>query len=519
MSQRRIILNNDFYNIFQIDPPVDDQDIYDAVDKIAGTQVDTLTLDIPGVAENSALDPDLQQLYEHPEGDTCIANLRALAESGKDPFGMVLDRAHEKGLAFFGSIRLNDTHYKDQPFNPFVSQFYYDNLENRLDPQAVGTRLDTEYDYRKTVVREHYAGLIRSVVEKYDVDGFELNFTRNCKFFPGPHAEECAPLLTQFVRDVRAILDAAGEKRGKRLELCALVPYSLYRCRREGLDVPAWARLGLIDILGVLTPFLANFDHDIRDVAQKVGDIPVYAGCDRNMAYGCDGTGRVVPMQTYRAMAMNYMRQGAVGSYLFNVMSWTQNFAKANAAVKRHGGQGNTKDAPIDYDRELMQQVGSLESLRYLDKLYVVSHGEAAEEAPPRLPVTVPAGGEVTLRLDVGDDIAAVQERVRRIALQTVSSNCDELNNYTVYLNGVDLSRQYAYAAFAENPDDVLLYPEPGRLGALPEPAYVRRHQVRPIDVPLGANYITLKSYAEAFTITHVELAIYFDQPAAGRDA
>ena len=47
MKKRRVILNNDFYNIFQVLPPVEDQDIYDAVDKIAGTQVDTLTMDVP----------------------------------------------------------------------------------------------------------------------------------------------------------------------------------------------------------------------------------------------------------------------------------------------------------------------------------------------------------------------------------------------------------------------------------------------------------------------------------------
>ena len=117
MKKRRIIINNDFYNIFQIEPPVEDQDVHDAVDKIAGTQADTLTLDIPaGFGRGEMLDPDLAALYHHPEGDKCVANLRAFMQAGRDPFLMVLERAREKGLEFFASIRLNDTQYKDQPF-------------------------------------------------------------------------------------------------------------------------------------------------------------------------------------------------------------------------------------------------------------------------------------------------------------------------------------------------------------------------------------------------------------------
>ena len=62
MKTRRIILNNDFHNIFQVEPPVEDQDILDAVDKIAGTQVDTLTVDVPTVLTGNVLDADLRAL-------------------------------------------------------------------------------------------------------------------------------------------------------------------------------------------------------------------------------------------------------------------------------------------------------------------------------------------------------------------------------------------------------------------------------------------------------------------------
>src|SRR5687768_14844148 len=233
MKQRRIIVNNDFYNIFQVEPPVTDQDVYDAVDKMAGTQVDTLFLLVPnGLTQHGkeAISPDLISLYEHPETDPCIRNMGEYYRQAKDPFQMVLERARQHGMEFFASIRMNDTHYLDQIFNPWVPQFYYDNLHNRVG--VGGSRGGAEFDYRKSVIRDYMLDLIKQAVLQYDVDGIELDCTRNCMFFPrgdvnsGP-ASECAPVFTEFMRQVRRILEEAGQQRGRKIELCVTIPGSL----------------------------------------------------------------------------------------------------------------------------------------------------------------------------------------------------------------------------------------------------------------------------------------------------
>ena len=133
----------------------------------------------------------------------------------------------------------------------------------------------------------------------------------------------------------RVRLFAKARAAGADRILAVMVPYSLYGCRLRGLDIPAWARLGLIDAVVLSTPFLATLHHDIRDTKLKVPGVPVYAGCDRNLRWGPGGVSRVVPMQAYRAMALNYLRQGADGIHLFNVMAWTMNHAKASEAVRR----------------------------------------------------------------------------------------------------------------------------------------------------------------------------------------
>jgi hypothetical protein len=511
MKKRRIIINNDFYNIFQVEPPVSEQDVLDAVDKVAGSQVDAVFLMVPatiGPDSGPCVGPDIVRLYEHPETDPCIRNIEEFQAAGKNPFQMVLERAREKGIELFASFRMNDTHYLDHIFHVWVPQFYYDHLEDRVGEG--GSRGGAEFDYRRSAIREHMLGIIREAVERYDVDGIEMDMTRNCMFFPrgttlSGSGGECAPVMTEFVRQVREMLDKAGKKRGRRLEICVTIPCSLYKARAEGLDVPTWARLGLIDMVALSSPFIAEFEQDVRDAKLKLPGVQVYAGCDRNL--GWPGR-RVVPMQTYRAMAMNYLRQGADGTYLYNVMDWTMNMSRPPAMLLRHGGQ-----APACTDLNLIHEVGDVGALEHLDKLYILSRGEPSADKPcATLPVTVPAGGEATLRLTVGDDIAkaSAEGRIKVIYLQAVSSDCADYNNYTLRLNSVDLSRQYAFMPFAEAPESPLLFPEPIRTAPLPPVEKVRRHPVRPIDLHMGVNYVTVKSYRDAMTVTDVELAIVY---------
>lgn len=510
MKKRRIIVNNDYFNIFQVKPPVTDADIHAAVDgmlapRVPGSQVDALFLMADHGFEGSLPD-ELVKLYDHPDVDPCVNSLRELHRRGVDPWAMVLARARKRKIDLFASFRMNDTHYKDGIYHPWVDSFYYDNLHNRLTTSGAMdlSRNNTEFDYRKSVVREYFLKLIRANLDKYDVDGVELDLTRNCKYFPDPNREECAPVMTDFVRQVRGLLDAAGKKRKRKLELAVTVPYSLYRCRLEGLDIPAWARLGYIDMLCMSSPFMVDTQRDIADTVRKAPGVPVYAGCDRNFQW----PGRPFPREAYRAMAMSNLRQGAAGTYLYNVMHWTMRLSDMPDMLKNFGG-GSLEV----HDLELAAQVGQTDTLERLDKLYLVSAGGPAPDHPnATLPVTVPALGETTVRLFVGDDIAAAarDNAIERITLQSISPDCDNYNNYTLKLNGIDLARQYAYTPYANKPDNRFLFPEPENKMPTVALERVRRHPVRPIDLHQGVNYITIKSWKDAMTISDIELAIIY---------
>jgi len=134
-------------------------------------------------------------------------------------------------MEFFASIRMNDTHYKNQNFQPWMPQYYYDNLHNRVSNDLTAHQTGNEFDYRKSAVREHYLDQIAGAEVRRGRR--RAGHDAQLRLFPKAYAEECAPIMTQFLRQVRGVLDEAGKVHGRRLELAVAIPYSLYRASRK----------------------------------------------------------------------------------------------------------------------------------------------------------------------------------------------------------------------------------------------------------------------------------------------
>ena len=54
--------------------------------------------------------------------------------------------------------------------------------------------------------------------------------------------------LTQFVRSVRAMLQALARKRGRPFLLAIRLSHRIESCHFDGIDVETWAREGLVDM-------------------------------------------------------------------------------------------------------------------------------------------------------------------------------------------------------------------------------------------------------------------------------
>ena len=98
-------------------------------------------------------------------------------------------------------------------------------------------------------MREERLAILLDVIERYAVDGFELNLRSGsdtnftAHFFHPSNVAAGRPLLTALVRKVREALRAKGEG----LELLVRVP-NLSHCEQQGLDLRGWCEMGLVDV-------------------------------------------------------------------------------------------------------------------------------------------------------------------------------------------------------------------------------------------------------------------------------
>ena len=187
--------------------------------------------------------------------------MRGLRAEGTDALHLVTEHMHKKGKKVLAAIRMSDTHHRSlDRNNPLCPQFAIDHPEYVIK-QPDGRTNETALDYSYPEVRQHRMAIMRDIAERYDVDGLELNFVRWAKHFPRDKGREKALVMTEYVGEVRRMLDAAAKKRGlpdarsqpERLTLGVRVPESLHACWLAGVDIETWVKKGWIDYVVIST--------------------------------------------------------------------------------------------------------------------------------------------------------------------------------------------------------------------------------------------------------------------------
>lgn len=229
---------------------------------------------------------------------------------GGDVVDEFVRRCRQHGLGAFISLRMNDRHYKNfvdftreefvkydrrPPWIGSVSKFYMDHPEYRLgDVYPVPDRgdmnlVDYVHKYRDEIrtnniwnwaipeVRRHWLAYITEICENYDIDGFEMDFTRHPWLFRDETPfDERLDIMTNFVRQVRQILDGTA-KEGTYRWLCTRVRFRSGgdRHQRLGLDVKRWHEAG-VDIFNLSCDYVTEQQHDLAKIHKAAPDAPLY---------------------------------------------------------------------------------------------------------------------------------------------------------------------------------------------------------------------------------------------------
>jgi hypothetical protein len=199
--------------------------------------------------------------------------LTALRAEGIVPQQVAAKHAHAMGLRFDLMFRLGIL--GPVPGGGDTARFVSRHPEYRQVLRD-GTVIH-KASYAFPEVRQVVLDLIREATTDIDADGINLCFVRGphllhyekpiLKAFQAKHGEDAlkvdpndprllavrAEIMTQFLRDARQVLDAVGEKKGKRLDLSVWVwptgqnVWMGTTPLAEGLDLKAWIQEGLLD--------------------------------------------------------------------------------------------------------------------------------------------------------------------------------------------------------------------------------------------------------------------------------
>jgi len=350
-----------------------------------------------------------------------------LHSRGIDPYAEWVARSRSRGIRGWLSMRMNDVHFVHQPEHCIHDRFWQDHREFRRDPDSAynGHCLD----YGREEVRDYQMAYAREMIAGYDMDGFELDWMRNPHYFrPGRETED-APLLTEFVREVRGSLDERAAELGHPVLLGVRVPAHPDTALMLGMDVAAWARLGLVD-----TVVVSSFLHHEFDVPMEIWK-SMLAGTGARLAGGmmsalrsCGGAS-AHNLETARGAAVGLLDRGADCISLFNFFDY-----------RPYGVTGDAYrgSETAETYRRTLRQLGSLAAMLPLSRRHVLTPCDCCapgQKTADPLPLAVPAGKGVEARLHAGPPPTRGQRAQVRLEIEGASP--DQAEGWNVSVNRV----------------------------------------------------------------------------------
>jgi len=381
-------------------PPISEAEfIYENAGRYIGSQVDAIVISMFNWSDVLPSYPT-----EVPEArricrDTfCTAgdwreqvNLQWMIE--KDPWHKLIDVIHDAGLQYWAGMRFNDCHDR-----PWQTEFRANHPDYVLGKESAAPawkgKFCPGFNYGLPEVRAHRLRIVEEVCTRYDLDGFEWDFTRS----QGVHftdMDEGREIMNEYMREARALLDRIGEKRGRPVGFGVRPCWSLRISHDLALDVETWIKEGLVDHVcpgPVMNSFTEPIFQPFVSIA-KGTDCSVY-GCttdqgDHRWNYASGGWGSTPP-EVMRAGALNAWREGVDGMYVYNIHNLVTHDSKDLGCL------------------DVVHEVGALETLEFKDKVYNVSWCDrdmyGYEHMPPVELDVDPDGPGKTIKFTVGDD-------------------------------------------------------------------------------------------------------------------
>lgn len=174
------------------------------------------------------------------QGDHWVhENVTNLIRQGAGPLRIAVERGREIGLPIFARLEMNHEYGPADPKNWLWVAFVGD-LNKKHPEYRIGDTVLLDFKHKE--VRDFKLAIFREAAQA-GADGVSLDFAVYPPFFTKPDPA----IMTQFIRDVRAMLDEVGKTQNRRIQIMARVPNEDYMAL--GLDWKTWMREHLVDII------------------------------------------------------------------------------------------------------------------------------------------------------------------------------------------------------------------------------------------------------------------------------
>ncbi len=259
----------------------------------------------------------------------------AIMDSGTMPLEIFVEEAHRQGMELLAGFRINDRHRVHK-------SFFEEHPDWMLKDLGHGV------DYSLPEVRDWMFSIVEEVPDRFDVDGIEFNFIRHGYCFPPATAADQHPIMTDFMRRVRKMLNDIGKRRGRHLLLGVRVPTTLEECRHFGFDLPTWVAEKLIDYVAPTDYHYTNFNMEVEafsELTRSSDSCFLYPAIQADVPGNC----AIMSLDNYRAAVQNFYGAGADGTstHNYDVYMWGQ------LRSKSYPGPADMYPKALDYFKTL----------------------------------------------------------------------------------------------------------------------------------------------------------------------
>ncbi len=416
------------------------------IDGLCGTQITDFCMNVNGMvstAESEIMETFSGKYLTTEENGTPVNYTNTYAryayemkQEGLDMYEVWIEELRKIGIRPWISFRMNDTHGRVN--EPELRKASWVNAEpdNLISAhRKMEIARDMSSNYLKQPVRERMIGYIKEIMHRYDADGIELDFTRECTIFPFGMAHQGKAVLNTVIDEIDDIRRDCERQFGHSVKLSLLMPPHVEMCMSYGFDLLHIAeKADLITIIPHWDSIDTNMPFDVWRALLRDKDVLLGGGQQLLFKQYTGQGSKISSVEMAFGQAMANLSNGADFVYLYNYMDDAINEGMDTWLYP----ECIRNDA---HRRWMFENIGRRETLLGQNRSHLLTFADSVpawERVTSRLPIRFKkplpnrTGCRELIRINVG---TISQESAAWLVLGFDSSRALENEDFDIYIN------------------------------------------------------------------------------------